>query len=193
MHARRLVTMGALVLLAGCGMVAGVHDLEYAEPVPATETSPTEPPEAGPSSTADASGDASLPDVLVPDAADAEVDADEEPEEDDGVGAPAGCTAADFQANDRRGPNQVRIITFPVGAPPAQYAPRCLMIRAGQSVTWQGDLAVDPLTPRSQNPPSPITPTGAGNTVTFAFMQKGRFRYGSTANAAMRGAVEVRP
>lgn len=196
MLGRRFVTMGALVLVAGCGMIAGVRDLEYGEPLPATETSPTDPlaPEAGTTSSGGEAIDGSRPDPLATDAAtDAEVDAADEPEQDAGAGALPGCTTADFLANDLRGPNKVRLIAFPVAAPPAQYAPRCLMIRVGQSVTWQGNLVVDPLAPRSQNPPSPITLTAAGNTATFTFTQKGRYRYGSTANVAMRGAIEVRP
>lgn len=215
MHSRSAVLAGILVLAAGCSVVAGVQDIAYGDPAPGTSTSPTDPAGEVEGGSAAAEDGASVPatldgpptapddatvdataavdaaaDAALADAADAAADAGDD---EDGPGG-AGCKAADFAANDRRDPNAARTILFPV--PGAQgYTPRCLMIRAGQSVTWQGDLAVDPLEPRTQNPPNPITLTAAGNTVTFTFAKKGRYRYGSATNPiqAMRGAIDVRP
>lgn len=200
MLVRRAILLSALALVAGCSVVAGVQDLEYADPIPSTHTSSTDPSQGGAadggSTSADgATFDASSIDPLDAgeDGADAEVDAGEEEEEEDtGPLALGACTPADFLANDRRGPNKPRLITFPVGAP-AQYTPRCMIVRVGQPVTWQGDFAVDPLEARSQNPPSPITLTAAGNSATFTFVNKGRYRYGSTAKMGLRGAIDVRP
>ena len=178
MRVPRSVLLGTLVLATGCGVIAGIQELEYQELTePAPETDATSPVEEV---------DASIPEP-------AELDAGDEPTIDAGGEPPPPCTTADFQANDRRGAKKARLITFAAGDAPAPYAPRCMMIRAGQTVTWEGAFRVDPLEAQSQSPPSPITLTAAGNTATFTFVEKGRYRYGSTANLAMRGALDVRP
>ena len=174
------VTAALLAALAGCSVVAGVKDLEYAAPSPSTETSPTDP-----------ASDRATDGGTTSDAAN--LDAAPAPPRDAGDAASSACAPLDFLLNDQRGPNEARLITFPGGGPHAEYAPRCMIVGVGQSVTWHGDFTIDPLAARSQNPPSPITPTATGNTATFAFMQPGRYRYGSTANVGLHGAIDVRP
>jgi plastocyanin len=192
------------LLAAGCGLFAGLEDIEYGEP--ATAPSPTDPAvaeadaegvsgESGADAAATPSdgGDGGDVQLEASVTVEPEEDAGDVPDDDDAGNVLAGCTLADFAANDRRAPGASRTITFPVAGPPLQYAPRCLRIKAGQSVTWQGDLAADPLVPLGKNPPSPITPTAVGNSVTFTFANKGRYRYASQTNPAMRGAIDVRP
>lgn len=183
MRGRRgaFVTAALLAALAGCSVVAGVKDLDYAAPSPSTETSPTDPA-ADRATDGGTTSDAANLDAAPAPPHDASADS-----------APSACAALDFLLNDQRGPNKARLITFPGGGPQAEYAPRCMTVRVGQSVTWQGDFTVDPLAARSQNPPSPITLTATGNTTTFAFMQPGRYRYGSTGNVGLHGAIDVRP
>lgn len=69
-----------------------------------------------------------------------------------------------------------------------------MMIRAGQTVTFTGDLAVYPLAPRGTSPsPNPIVLTNAGARVSFTFPDRGRYRFGSPGSPALRAAIEVRP
>lgn len=208
MNARPILSAGALAL-AGCAAVAGIGDIELADPPPSTEASSTEPPPpAGdaPASIATSDGAAARApeDAAAP--ADATVDAPLEAAADAASDAPVvvdppddvdptpvtACVLADFQANDRRAPAADRTIVFP--AVGGGYEPHCMMIRAGQSVTFEGDLAAYPLAPRGTSPaPNPIVPTSAGTTVTFTFPTRGRYRYGSPGIATMRGAIDVRP
>lgn len=211
-----LAASALLVAASGCTLVAGVEDIDYA-PEPETTTDPTLPPERAPH--VSPARDASLPpdvdagtddddddDDVPADAGrdagkdagtDAGKDAGPKPEPpivDDPVGVGA-CTAADFRENDRRATGASRRITWLVlpGLPVGQYSPRCMIIRPGQQVTWQGDLAAAPLHARSNQPANPIEPVSAGSSTTVRFDVAGRYRYGSTASPLLRGSIEVRP
>ncbi len=199
----RLALFASAALLGGCAAIAGIGDIELSDPPPpSTSTSATEPAlpeEDAPSPVADDAAAPAPPDADAPPdasvdapleaAADATVDAPIVDDPDD-VG-PMKCTPADFQANDRRAAAAARTIIFPVAG---GYDPHCMMVRAGQSVTFQGDLAAHPLAPRGTSPaPSPITLTKTGMAVTFTFPVRGRYRYGSPGSPAMRGVIDVRP
>ena len=210
----RLFVASFLLLAAGCSVVAGVQDIAYGDPTPATTASPTDPAKAeagasSPTSAHDASAtspasddDASAApadadaDVAV-DASDAAVVVIDDPPPPPPPPPPgaAPCTPLEFLAGDRRAPNLQRVITLAPAAAGgvAQYTPRCMSIKAGQSVTFMADFVMDPLEARSQMPPSPIMPVAAGNSATFTFAQNGRYRYGSTANPSLGGAIDVRP
>lgn len=216
MNRPRVLFLGGLLIAAGCSTVAGIEDISDVEPAPVSDTATTQPP---PATGAEAAApEAALPvadgsvtppadsgtvpvdaGADVPEVADASDDAPivDDPPDPVGPGVPPGpaCTAPDFAANDRRAANASRTIVLVPAAPgvPAQYQPRCMVIKKGQSVTWQGDFVTEPLQPRSQMPASPIKPVAAGNTATFTFPQKGRFRYGSAATPALRGVIDVRP
>jgi plastocyanin len=87
-------------------------------------------------------------------------------------------------------------ITGPSGATPAQYAPNCVQIKVGQSVTWTSDFTDHPLVPTSGvgTQPNPITATSTGTTVTIAFPAAGTFAYNCGIHTTiMLGAVEVTP
>ncbi len=82
------------------------------------------------------------------------------------------------------------------------YAPPCVMIRAGQSLTWSGDFALHPLAagaivadaPMAQ-PGNPIPTTASGTTLTVTFPAIGDWGYycASHFGANMKGAVYVVP
>lgn len=56
-----------------------------------------------------------------------------------------GCTAADFEANDRTADAAERVILAPDVPAPAQFSPHCMRVRVGQTVTWKGDLTSHPI------------------------------------------------
>lgn len=99
-----------------------------------------------------------------------------------------GCTA--YQ-DDTAGS---AIIAGPSGAAPAQYAPACVQVKVGQSVTWTGDLSSHPLEASGGDSPNPIQTTKTGTTISFTFSQAGTFGFHCQAHpATMQGAVEVTP
>ncbi len=108
------------------------------------------------------------------------------------------CGAATFE--DRSAPGADRNVGFggESGSGPFSYAPRCLRIAPGETVTFVGDFSVHPLAPgtapgteRSDNP---IPRVGSGTTPTpVSFPAAGRYPYYCTQHyaAGMAGVVEV--
>lgn len=83
-------------------------------------------------------------------------------------------------------------ITGPSDALPAQFTPNCVLINAGQSVTWNVFFSGHPLAASGGDTPSPIVTTSTGTTVTFAFPNKGTFGYHCLSHPTqMFGAVKV--
>lgn len=153
---------------------------------------PVDGTDASASADAQASTDSSVLDDGGPDGsviADAGVDANV---------TPAPCTDAELEA---AGANKLDAgtvtITFPNGVNPAQYTPRCVKIKVGQQVAWDGKFENHPLGPFGGDTPNPIPPTsvtpgGGVLTVTFAAAGTFGFRCGSHP-AQMNGAVKVVP
>lgn len=115
----------------------------------------------------------------------------------DGPAAPMlnGCT--EMAAMDRTDPGAQRSVTFAGFA----YTPRCLKVKVGQTVTWNGDLSFHPLRagaivdnqPMAQ-PGNPIPSTSAGNTVSVTFNAAGDFGYYCAVHQpGMAGAIYVVP
>ena len=113
-----------------------------------------------------------------------------------------GCGPADFV--NRTAPTASRTITFG-GTTGSVYSPRCLWVADGQTVTFNGDLTMDPLVPgtapglTATDPPgatpSPImtTSTGVGVMVTFPMGVEGIYPFYSQTHGAtgMYGAILV--
>lgn len=83
------------------------------------------------------------------------------------------------------------------------FTPRCLLIAAGQSVTFEGSLAAHPIAPGNANddtagsPDNPIQPTSSGRSVSFAFPEPGTYPYfcelhGFGDGSGMSGTIHVR-
>jgi plastocyanin len=92
-----------------------------------------------------------------------------------------GCEPADFVAA-----SQIDW-TFAV-------SPRCVQIKAGQSVTWTGIFTTHPLEADQGDKPNPISTadlSGASTTVTFA--TPGTYGFKCQVHATMMGAVLVTP
>lgn len=68
---------------------------------------------------------------------------------------------------------------------------RCITIRAGQSVQWNGNFGAHPLEQDQGDRPNPISAHGADGVVTFT--QPGLFGYRCNYHFEMRGAIQVLP
>ena len=100
--------------------------------------------------------------------------------------APSDCSSY----TDRSGAGDSRTLVwdFSITSNPA----RCMKVRVGQSVIWQGDvLGFHPLASDGGTTPNPIpgAPTSASATVTFT--QPGTFGYICGNHAFMTGAIQV--
>ncbi len=83
-------------------------------------------------------------------------------------------------------------INGPMDPLPAQFSPNCVMIHAGQSVTWNVLLSVHILAAFGGDSPNPIQTTSSGTSVTFTFPTAGTFGYHcATHPTQMFGAVKV--
>jgi plastocyanin len=112
----------------------------------------------------------------------------------DGGAVVNGCTAADYALHDESGANGKRTITFANAAPATQYAPNCMEIAKGQSVTWKGDFKLFPLDSSGGSANSPIKTVDNGNTTTVTFPVVGTYGFDSSADPkTMFGAIEVTP
>jgi plastocyanin len=107
------------------------------------------------------------------------------------------CTPFDFASNDHTASGDLRVIAFPVDPAPAQYQPRCMKIRATQTITWRGDFRYHPLGPAGGDVPTPITvdPSPSGSERAIAFPSTGFFGFECVTHEAplMYGAVLVVP
>jgi plastocyanin len=86
-------------------------------------------------------------------------------------------------------------IAFPAGGGFA-YAPKCLKVTAGTTVTFSGDFSSHPLMPstRGGSSANPITSKSSGSSATFTFSTRGFYPYycayhGSDSGVAMSGVV----
>jgi plastocyanin len=103
-----------------------------------------------------------------------------------------GCSQADFVTMSD--PSSMRIITFPTTSSPIQYAPPCMKIKVGQSVTWNGAFTHHPLEPAGGDAMTPIPALNTGTTTTVAFPRAGTFGFECAAHPnVMFGAILVVP
>lgn len=118
-----------------------------------------------------------------------------------GDGGPSfnNCSASAFV--DRSAASADRTVSFggTNGSPPFNYAPRCIRIAAGQTVTFAGVFIAHPLAPglpsnaAAGSPGNPITRTVATAPTTFTFAAAGTYPYycENHFNAGMSGVVQV--
>ncbi len=107
------------------------------------------------------------------------------------------CSPFDFTMNDHTAAGDARIITFSYDQTPVQYAPRCMKIKVGQTVTWKGDQHFHPLSPAGGDIPTPITddPNPMGTQRAIAFPNAGFFGFECFTHEAPAeyGAILVVP
>lgn len=141
------------------------------------------------------------------DASDAAHDANADVEVDAGFSL-NGCGVSDFAAADYSAADASRIIYFSDSGAVyyadgglIQYSPKCMTIKAGESVAWVGDFTNHYLSPQDNAPNNPIYngvmggDSGMGDDGSFSvtFDEAGAFGYGCQQHAAMRGAINVTP
>jgi len=111
-----------------------------------------------------------------------------------------GCTPAD--AEDHSAATAERKVQ--VGTMGIVFTPKCMTIKAGQSVSFEGVLAGHPLAPGNASsstagsPNNPIMRTNSGNSVSFTFPTPGAYPFfcefhSSGAGNGMAGAIYVIP
>ena len=103
----------------------------------------------------------------------------------DGSSALNGCTIFEDHTADA----DPRTISwgFSIPTDPA----RCMKVRVGQSVTWNGSFTEHPLLAQGGDTPNPIASVGASGTVLFP--GAGTFGFACSNHAFMTGAIEVIP
>lgn len=155
-------------------------------------TSPTGTPDSGTAKDAASGTDSSTP-------SDAAGPTDSSSGSDTGQDAnvPVTCADSDFVAADG-GDAGSAVVTFPTVASPAQYTNRCVLIKAGQTVSFQGSFSDHPLQAHGGDSPSPIpaltnaTPDAGALVVTFP--NAGTFGFRCQFHPTiMNGAVKVVP
>lgn len=108
------------------------------------------------------------------------------------------CTAAEYE--DRSGGADTDRVVRPRGT--TGYTPRCLIIRAGQSVTFEMNFTTHPLVPgiphgptAGATTPNPIARRDSGMTYTVAFPGAGYFPFYCNVHGhvGMAGVVRVMP
>jgi plastocyanin len=110
-----------------------------------------------------------------------------------------GCADKDYV--DRSGEHDSRVIE--VGANGLNFSPKCVIIAAGQSLTWQGSLSAHPFAPGNPSDEeagsldSPILARSSGRSAEFTFASAGTFPYYCAVHAfgagqGMAGSVHVR-
>ena len=83
------------------------------------------------------------------------------------------------------------------GALGSVYAPRCVTVRVGETVTWEGDLGGHPLSPSTRGTAaSPIARVASGTSAVVTFPRAGFYPYfcefhGTDAGLGMAGVVQV--
>jgi plastocyanin len=89
------------------------------------------------------------------------------------------CTNIDFDQYDETAPDASRHIVFSFHANVQQYAPRCMKIKAGDSVTWEGDFTDHPLVGAGGDVPNPvdIAMIATGTLGTIAFPNQGWYGF----------------
>jgi plastocyanin len=105
---------------------------------------------------------------------------------DAGADAVQGC--ADTMYIDRSAPGAERNITWDPGI--ASAPERCMQVRVGQQVRWNGSFAAHPLDAEDGDTPNPIATHVEGLVV---FSTPGTFGYHCGFHAQMKGAVRVLP
>ena len=175
---RKLIFLSCVTLGLSAGFLACSSDATAPGTDSGTDTGTT--PDSGKDTgTADSGTDTGTP-------VDASADVDAGPQPVNGCTVFTDFTAADAGQATITGPGPAAL--------PAQYAPNCIKIKVGKSVTWNSGFVSHPLGPSGGDTPSPIVSTGTGTTVTFAFPNAGTYGYACGFHSlSMFGAVQVVP
>lgn len=101
-----------------------------------------------------------------------------------------GCSIG-FQ--DQTAASAPRVLNWDL--PVANSPARCMKVKVGQSVKWQGLFSFHPISPKDGDTPNPITPFSASSPDSYSvtFPSAGTFGFVCDAHANMTGAIYVVP
>jgi plastocyanin len=102
------------------------------------------------------------------------------------AGPPGNCTT--FTDHTAAGDARTLTWSFAISTDPN----RCMKIKVGQAVTWQGDFTAHPLVANDGDKPNPIANVDT-STGKVTFNAAGTFGYKCSIHPAMFGAIEVVP
>ena len=107
----------------------------------------------------------------------------------------ASCTEGALGRSVHTAPDDPRVIVVPVDDKQAPYDPNCMIIRAGQTVTWRGNLGRHPLIQRENSTlPNPIPTLAAGTEGTAEFPCPGDYNFSCRNHEdSMLGTIRVLP
>ncbi len=103
---------------------------------------------------------------------------------DSGSSSLNGCTDASYSDQTAAGATITWDFTV---------SPKCVKIKAGQTVTWNGNFATHPINPFGGDQGSPVPSTSTGNTAKGTFPTAGTFGFHCVNHPSMLGAVKVVP
>lgn len=103
---------------------------------------------------------------------------------DSGSSSLNGCTDSSYADNTAAGATITWDFTV---------SPKCVKIKAGQTVTWNGDLTTHPLNPFGGDQGSPVPSVAAGTTTKGTFPTAGTFGFHCANHPSMLGAIKVVP
>lgn len=107
----------------------------------------------------------------------------------------AKCSEGELGRSIHTAPDDLRVIAVPNGDKEAPLDPNCMMIRAGQSVTWRGNLGFHPIIQREDSTlPNPIPTLASGTEATVAFPCPGDYNFSCRNHRdSMLGTIRVLP
>jgi plastocyanin len=107
------------------------------------------------------------------------------------------CSEAELGQSVHTDPADQRLIVVPDtgGDRASAFEPNCMVVKAGQTVTWRADMGDHPLIPREDSTlPNPINPVASGDGTTVTFDCPGDFNFSCrTHRDAMLGTIRVVP
>jgi plastocyanin len=106
------------------------------------------------------------------------------PTPDAGSSSLNGCTDSSYVDNTAGGATITWDFTV---------SPKCVKIKAGQTVTWNGDFALHPINPFGGDQGSPVPSQTTGKSASGTFAKAGTFGFHCTNHPSMLGAVKVVP
>jgi len=103
------------------------------------------------------------------------------------AGPVSGCTTY----VDRSAPADERVETWDFSL--VQHPERCMKIKVGQSVTFNGDFTMRPIAGNGGDSPNPFDSFDPSSGNIIAFPVEGTFGYANPDTPAMLGAIQVVP
>ena len=105
------------------------------------------------------------------------------------------CSEGALGQSIHTAPEDPRVIGIPTDDKEAPFDPNCMIIKAGQKVTWRGNLSFHPLIQREDSTlPNPISTVQSGTETSVLFACQGDFNFSCRNHRdSMLGTIRVVP